>query len=58
MYLEFPREKWKKYNGSNRIVRLREATIPTRKPRPFMIPAFKENESKIVADVKKGLQNA
>lgn len=58
MYMEFPKEKWKKYNGKNRIVRLKEATIPKREPRPFMIPAFRENESKIVADVKKGLQNA
>lgn len=34
------------------------ATIPARRARPFMIPAFHENENKIVADVKKGLQNA
>lgn len=56
--MTFHRNKWKNYTGNKTILNFEKVNIPTRRARPFMIPAFKENESKIVADVKKGLQNA
>lgn len=35
----------------------KKAVIPARSPRPFMIPAFEEQEPRIVADVKRGIES-
>lgn len=57
-FMQFHKSRWKKYTGNKTILRFKKVIIPTRPAKPFMIPAFHENENKIVADVKKGLQNA
>lgn len=36
----------------------KKAVIPPRSPHPFMIPAFEEQEPRIVSDVKKGIESA
>lgn len=57
-YLRIPTSELTRYKGNAKYIFVKSVDIPERKPRPFMIPAFRDNESKIVADVKKGLENA
>lgn len=56
--LQFHRDRWKNYTGDKTILTFKKVTIPTRRAKPFMLPAFYSEEDKIIADVKKGLQNA
>lgn len=56
--MQFHKDKWKNYTGNKTILTFQKVTIPERKAKPFMLPAFYQEEAKIIADVKKGLQNA
>lgn len=57
-YLRIPTKDLRNDFGGKKYIFLKKVNIPKRKPRPFMIPAFHDEVNKIVADVKKGLENA
>ena len=57
-YLQIPTDDLTRYKGDKKYLYLKKVDIPKRKAKPFMLPAFNDEKDNIVADVKKGLQNA
>lgn len=45
-------------NIGGKAVYSKSARVPARKARPFLAPAFEEEAPRIIADVKKEIENA
>lgn len=57
-FLRIPTEKLRNDFGGKKYLFLKKVDIPKRRARPYMLPAFRDEEDKIIADVKKGLKDA
>ena len=45
-----------KFRSGGKLYYRKRTTIPARRPRPFLEPAYKANESKIIDDIKKAVR--